>query len=130
MEYSFKKVQKMTIDEALDEALDEAQDEDLLDGQLEILESFSSRFARFSDLIVSRYFRVLAFEKDPAFRGSAIDLLNVAEKFNWIESSEVWKTIRELRNVAAHDYAAEDYLALYKKLIELTPELLKVNLSL
>lgn len=113
--YSYKKVQKIPLDHDLDEE------------ELETWESFSSRFARFSDLLISRYFRLLALEKDPAFRGSVIDLLNLAEKQGWIDSSTTWSRIRELRNLAAHEYAAEDYSKLYRELLSLTPSLLLVS---
>ena len=79
--------------------------------ELEVLESFSSRFARYSDLILSRYLRFLAREKDPAFRGSAIDIINLGEKFGWIKDAAAWRRIRELRNLAAHEYESEDSLS-------------------
>jgi hypothetical protein len=115
LEYSFQKVKKIDMDK------------DWSEDELETLESFSSRFARYSDLIVSRYFRLLATEKDPAFRGSIVDLLNLAEKFHWIRSAKTFLRIRELRNLAAHEYEAENYRALYKEIFELTPTLLEVN---
>ncbi|NUM89502.1 MAG: hypothetical protein HUU37_09885 [Bdellovibrionales bacterium] len=98
--------------------------------QLETLESFASRFARFSDLVIMRYLRALALEKDPAFRGSVIDLLNLAEKYHWIGSADSWRRIRELRNVAAHEYEEEDYMKLYQELLRLTPHLLGLSMSL
>lgn len=113
--YSFNKVQKIALNRELKEE------------ELESLESFSSRFARFSDMLISKHLRLLALEKDPAFRGSVIDLLNQAEKFGWIDSAETWKRIRQLRNVAAHEYEAEDYKKLYQELISLTPRLLDVR---
>ena len=88
-----------------------ALDRDLSEEELEVLESFSSRFARYSDLILSRYLRFLAREKDPAFRGSAIDIINLGEKFGWIKDAAVWRRIRELRNLAAHEYESEDSLS-------------------
>jgi hypothetical protein len=97
------------------------------ESELEVLESFSSRFARYSDLIVSRFLVLSARKKDPAFRGSAIDLLNLAEKFGWISSAIEWRRIRELRNVAAHEYSADDYKSLYKELVKLCPLLLEFN---
>jgi len=115
LEYSFAKVQKINLEE-----LNEQDNE-----TLETLESFSSRFARFSDLAVSRYLRFLATENDPAFRGTLIDLLHLAEKQGWIESAQDWRRIRELRNIAAHEYSADDYRKLYKELINLCPHLLK-----
>ncbi len=117
LEFSFNKVKLMVLAK------------DMQEEQLETLESFSSRFARFSDLLISRYFRLKALENDPAFRGSVIDLLNQAEKFSWISSADIWLRIRELRNIAAHEYSAEDYLKLYEELVRLTPELLKIAIT-
>lgn len=118
LEYSYQKVINIILDAELSEQ------------ELETLESFSSRFARYSDFIISRYFRLLALEKDPAFDGSVTDLLNIAEKYTWIESAETWKHIRELRNVAAYEYEAEDYKKLYQELILLVPSLYKISLTL
>lgn len=118
LEYSFNKVKNQKFDHELEES------------ELETLESFASRFARFSDIIIARYFRLLLLEKDPAFRGSLIDLLNHAEKFSWISSKDTWLRIRELRNLAAHEYEAENYLALYQELIQLTPQLLNISVEL
>lgn len=116
LEYSYAKVAKMSADVA---SLDEEA--------LETWESFSARFARTSDIFVSKFLRLKIKGKDPAFRGSVIDLLNEAEKFSWIESAATWRRIRELRNVAAHDYAASDLSALFKELVALCPEILKVK---
>jgi len=116
--YSYAKVTKLQLTQDADEEA------------LETLESFSIRFARYSDLIISRYLRLLILEKDPAFKGSVIDLLNSAEKLGWIDSSATWFRIRELRNSAAHEYLLEDYLVIYTELIKLTPHLLKVKLDL
>lgn len=93
--------------------------------ELETLESFSSRFARCSDLIVSRLLRSLALGADPAFRGTLIDLLNLAEKQGWIASAKTWYRIRELRNVAAHEYSAQDFSKLIQELVQLTPTVLQ-----
>ncbi len=117
-EYSFKKVSMMTLDHELD------------DEELETLESFSSRFSRFSDLVIMKYFRVLLLETDPAFRGSVIDTLNQAEKYGWIEAKEPWIRIRELRNVAAHEYSPEDIKQIYQELIQMAPRLMQLSLSL
>lgn len=94
---------------------------------LEVLESFASRFARASDLIVSRYLRMLALQGDPAYRGTLIDLLNLSEKTGVIESASTWYRIRELRNVAAHEYATDDLAALYAEVFQLVPAILAVK---
>lgn len=113
--YSYNKVKNFNLDHIEDESI------------LEPLESFSSRFARFSDIVISKYFRLCAIEKDPAFKGSAIDLIHFAEASGLIISAEAWIRIRKLRNRASHEYATDDYKALYGELIMLCPTLLKVN---
>lgn len=113
LEYSFKKIQSFDLTRS-----------DWAEEELETLESFSSRFARSSDLIVSRLLRSFALKTDPAFRGTLIDLLNLSEKQGWISSSKTWYRIRELRNVAAHEYTTDDFSALLVELKSLTPTIL------
>lgn len=110
LEYSFKKVQGFNLARV-----------DWSEEELETLESFSSRFARTSDLVISRLLRSMALATDPAFRGTLIDLLNLSEKQGWISSAKVWFRIRELRNIAAHEYSAEDFNKLLEELLGLTP---------
>ncbi len=47
----------------------------------------------------------------------------MAEKYGWIPDAQTWRRIRELRNVAAHEYEAEDYKKLYQELIGLSSHL-------
>lgn len=96
------------------------------ESELEIIESFSCRYARSSDLLIKKYFRLSALRIDPGYTGTVVDLLNLAEKQGWISSAEQWKRIRELRNFAAHEYAVESVLEIYSEFVALTPELLKV----
>jgi hypothetical protein len=117
LQYSFRKVQKLTL-------INEQTPEE----ELEVWESFASRFARTSDLLIAKVLRRLILTKDPAFRGSVIDLLNEAEKFSWIADALQWRRIRELRNIAAHEYAIDDLQMLYKELINLSPIILDVKL--
>ncbi len=119
LNYSFGKVQKMDLGTS-----------DWTEEELEVLESFSSRFARSSDHFVSRYLRLIALESDPAFRGTLIDLLNFAEKQGLIESAKDWYRIRELRNVAAHEYSTDQFNELIRELIRLTPFVLAVGAHL
>jgi hypothetical protein len=94
---------------------------------LETLESFSSRFARLSDIYIARFLRLKLRQSDPGFRGSLIDSLNLAEKLGLVESARDWARIRELRNIAAHEYSADDYRLLYAELLRLSPHLLKIE---
>ncbi len=118
LQYSYDKVRKM-------QPIAESSTEE----QLEVWESFSSRFARSSYVLISNVLRFLILTKDPAFRGSVIDLLNQAEKFDWIDSAEQWRRIRELRNIAAHEYSVSDLRALYLELVDLCPHILKVRID-
>lgn len=119
LRYSYEKVKKIKLNQ-----------KEWSEAELGVLESFSSRFARSTDLLVSKYFRLIATEKDPAYRGSVIDLLNASEKWGLIESSKTWQRIRQLGNVAAHDYSAEDLSALFHELFELTPKALAIETKL
>ncbi|MBP9680756.1 MAG: hypothetical protein KBD76_05090 [Bacteriovorax sp.] len=116
--YSFNKI--ITYD--LSKGLDSLNEE-----ELESLESFVSRFARISDIVIQKYFRILAMEKDPAYQGSVVDLLNFAEKWNWIQSAADWIRIRELRNLIAHEYSMDDFVSLYEDLKTLTPVILAIS---
>lgn len=115
LDYSYQKVRRLEFD-----------DHEWSEEELETLESFSSRFARASDLFVSRYLRILCLEADPAFRGSLVDTLNLGEKFGYLSSAKRWKRIRALRNVAAHEYATDDVNVLYQELVSLTPTILDI----
>ncbi len=115
LQYSFQKALKIDLAKT-----------DLTEEELEVFESFSSRFARSSDLIIAQLLRLKTLELDPAFRGSLIDTLNIAEKQGWINSASTWFRIRELRNYSAHEYSDEDMKLLYKEFLKLTPELLAV----
>lgn len=117
LEYSFQKVKTLSFAQEFD------------DEQLETLESFASRFARFSDLVIKQYLTFRARESDPGFRGSVIDLLNLSERFGWIASAIDWRRIRELRNISAHDYSAEDFKELYEELITRAPILLSLKIE-
>jgi hypothetical protein len=119
LRYSFAKVKKIDLTRT-----------QWTEEELEVLESFASRFARTSDIFVSRYLRFLIHDWDPAFRGSFIDLLNMSEKFEVIQSASKWFRIRELRNVAAHGYAADEFKSLYSELVTLTPEILSIEAGL
>ncbi len=117
LEYSYQKVLKKEL----------LKKSEWSEEELETLESFSSRFARTSDIFLSQYLRTLSLETDPAFRGTFIDTLNLAEKMNWITSAKEWLRIRELRNVSAHEYHTSDLHSLFQELIRLTPLVLSIQ---
>ena len=94
---------------------------------LEVLEAMASRFARASDLFLSKYVRLSVMAGDPAFRGSLRDFLNQGEKLGLIEDANVWLAIRELRNKIANDYATAELKEIFAQIMSQTPHLISIR---
>ncbi len=77
--------------------------EDYTDEELEHFESLTGRFARLSDLLIQKIFRLID-QLDLEDLGTVRDRINRAEKKELISSSEEFVDIRELRNNIAHQY--------------------------
>jgi hypothetical protein len=69
----------------------------------ERLDAFVSRFGRLQDNLGDKLLPqlLIAMAEKP---GAAIDNLNLAERFGWIESTDTWLMIRKLRNQMVHEY--------------------------
>lgn len=91
--------------------------------ELESFESFTGRFARLSDILIQKIFR-LVDELDLDSQGTIRDRINRAEKKELIASSDVFVEIRMVRNDIAHEYLPEAIHDLFKKVLSLTPHLL------
>lgn len=90
--------------------------------ELERLESLASRFARLADMLIQRVMRLIDdIELSPS--GTVLDRIHRAEKRGWIERAEVLVRIRELRNLIAHEYAADKMTEIYTAVFQLAPEL-------
>jgi len=116
LQYSFNKVQELPDDLV-----------DMDDEIMETWESFSSRFSRVSDIFIMQYVRTKVAIEEPGFKGTTRDYLNKAEKLGLINDISTWVVIRELRNVAAHEYNDEDLGAFYRRLKSLCPDLLAIH---
>ena len=114
--YSAEKVQKLPDDLAL-------MDEEAM----ETWESFTSRFSRVSDIFIMQYLRTKLAIEEPGYKGTTRDYLNKAEKLGLIQSAREWTSIRELRNVEAHEYKDQDLTAFYRRLKSLYPTLLAIR---
>lgn len=98
---------------------------DLGPEELERLESMASRFVRLSDLLIQRVMRLVDdLELTP--QGSLLDRIQRAEKRGWVQDAQVLVRIRELRNLVAHEYAADRIAEIYAGIAALAPELLAV----
>lgn len=69
----------------------------------ERLDAFVARFGRLQDTVGDKLLPALlsALAETP---GPAIDNLDKAEKFRFIESADVWMELRRLRNQMVHEY--------------------------
>jgi len=94
--------------------------------ELERLESFSSRFARLSDLLTQKIMRLID-ELELIAGGTLLDRIQRAEKRDWVDSASDLVQIRELRNLIAHEYAADSMAEIYQAVTVLTPKLLAIT---
>lgn len=93
--------------------------------ELERLESLASRFARLADMLIQRVMRLVdEIELTPS--GSVLDRIYRAEKRGWVSRADVLVRIRELRNLIAHEYAADKMAEIYEAVFMLSPELDKI----
>ena len=109
--YSYKACREIGIKESY--ALEE----------LDKLEALTSRFARTSDMLIQRIFRLINV-LELEIPGSTIDRINRAEKRNLISSGEVFKEIRYLRNEIAHEYLPMAIEQMFKEVLRLTPHII------
>ena len=101
---------------------------ELMDGlsydEQESFEALTGRFARLSDLIIQKIFRLLDI-LDLEEEGTIRDRINRAEKKGAIHSADDFIEIRILRNEIAHEYKSETIYAIFEKVLEYTPKLLE-----
>ncbi len=116
LEYTFDKVKQLPT------RLDALSADDL-----ERWDGMATRFARASDLFLSKYVKAAVMKDDPAFDGSFRDYLNEAEKSGLIDDAKIWLEIRNLRNVAVHEYSEGDLEKVLQKFIQLTPVVLDLR---
>ncbi len=100
------------------------------DSELEAWDSYAARFARTSDIFLSKYIKSFLLMDDPVFEGGFHDQLNRAEKLGLIENVEVWMEIRELRNATVHEYSDQDLEKIFEKFRKHTPLLMALTKKL
>ncbi len=116
LEYSYAKVQKLPVHMA-----------ELDQETLQAWEGFSARFSRVADIFLSKYVRTYVAEKEPGFRGSMRDIINMGEKLSLLDDADAWVEIREMRNVTAHEYSDAAFDAYIGNLLRLTPHLINIK---
>lgn len=111
LEFSWNKLQGQKLPVLENKSLDE----------FEAWEAFTSRFARTTDIFLSKYIRFLILELDPGFRGEMRDYIDKAEKARFISDADRWMMIRELRNKISHEYTREDISKTLQDVVHFTP---------
>ena len=91
--------------------------------ELERFESLASRFARLSDLVIQKMFRLID-QIDLENQETVRDRINNAEKKGLIKSSETFVEIRELRNSISHEYTEQAMRKIFNTVITYCPDLL------
>jgi hypothetical protein len=92
--------------------------------ELEAWDGFASRFARTSDIFLSKYVKAFLLHDDPAFDGGFHDQLNRAAKLGLIDDVATWVEIRQLRNATVHEYSDQDLEKIFEKFRKYSPLLL------
>lgn len=97
LERTADRLRALNIDLSWVESLDNS------DEFSEMLDAFVSRYGRLQDTLGDKLLPALlraSLEKT----GSQLDNLLRAEKLGWIESTQIWIELRELRNRMVHEY--------------------------
>lgn len=70
------------------------------------LDQFAYRFSKLQDVMSVQLFRQFAVQilKEPVESVPIIDILDLLERYRFLDSVQHWQEIREIRNQIAHEY--------------------------
>ena len=75
------------------------------ENQIRCMDQFIFRFSKLQDAMGAKIFRyVLEYLDEDVSALPMRDILNLLERYHFIDSADEWGYIRELRNESAHDY--------------------------
>ena len=95
------------------------------DEECDAIETLTSRYARTSDIIIQKVFRSID-KVELEDSGTMIDVINRAHKRGLFDSVDEIRTIKDLRNKIAHEYAREDIESVYAQVVNFTPEIFAI----
>jgi len=107
---------------------------DLVDENVEILDSIAYRFAKFQDTLGKTLKLWFALKGESVDNLTIIDVINLAEKMDFSINKKIWWETRNLRNRFSHEYEKEyakiaialnDIYEFYPKLEKILNELKK-----
>ena len=80
---------------------------------MEPYDALTSRFERFTEIALNRFFRSVEIHQFSKSSDSLRDRLLMMQKFGLISSVEIWMEMRDFRNRIAHDYLPEQLAAMF-----------------
>jgi uncharacterized protein YutE (UPF0331/DUF86 family) len=92
--------------------------------EYDAIESFMSRYARITDLLLRKVFRSID-RVELEQPGSLLDVLNRSEKRELISDAKEVREWTELRNQIVHDYAHQELTALFQDALAFAPKILQ-----
>lgn len=96
------------------------------ENQIRCMDQFIFRFSKLQDAMGAKIFRyVLVYLDEDIVTSPMRDILNLLERYHFIDSADEWGYIRELRNEIAHDYPLleNDIVSVLNELISKVPTL-------
>jgi predicted nucleotidyltransferase len=82
--------------------------EELSDEEVEAIDQYLFRFAKLQDTLGTKLFRIIVSEYvDDIEQLTFLDILNRLEKIGILDSVNIWKRLRDIRNDISHQYDDE-----------------------
>ncbi len=94
------------------------------ENQIRCMDQFIFRFSKLQDAMGAKLFRyALAYLDEDVSSLPMRDILNLLERYRFIDNADEWGYIRELRNEIAHDYPLleNDAVSVLNELISKVP---------
>lgn len=88
--------------------------------ELEVFEALTARFARLSDLLIQKVFRLID-TLELVNEGTLVDRINRAEKREIVASAKQFTELRLLRNSIVHEYEPDEYVAIFQNVLKFAP---------
>jgi uncharacterized protein YutE (UPF0331/DUF86 family) len=83
---------------------------------MEPYDALASRFERFIEIALNRFFRSVEIHQFSKSSESLRDRLLIMQKIGLISSVELWMEMRDFRNRIAHDYLPEQLAVIFNSI--------------
>src|SRR5208283_1963015 len=96
------------------------------ESELEAYETLCNRFGRAVDMIVMKVLRNIDFVELEE-TGTMLDVANRAEKKGIVESVDILRAMKDLRNELVHEYLEEDYVKKFEEVLSWTEKIFEIT---